>query len=88
MLEKSSVWNFCALTQTSFGGETSGSVAKSRRFSQTKNFFSASLSLVSQKPGYEVTAGTIYVPIYQVRRQNRGSLQAQKRTALTADAKF
>ena len=67
MLEKSSVWNFCALTQTSFGGETSGSVAKSRQFSQTKNFFSASLSLVSHKPGYEVTVGTIYVPIYQVR---------------------
>ena len=67
MLEKSSVWNFCALSQTSFGGETSGSVAKSRRFSQTKNFFPASLSLVSQKPGYEVTVGTVYVPIHQVR---------------------
>ena len=39
MLEKSSVWNFCALTQTSFGRETSGSVAKSWQFSQTKNFF-------------------------------------------------
>ena len=67
MLEKSSVWNFCALSQTSFGGETSGSVAKSRRFSQTKNFFPASLSLVSQKPGYEVTVGTVYVPIHQAR---------------------
>ena len=29
-----SVWNFCAVSQTSFGGETSGSVAKCRLFSQ------------------------------------------------------
>ena len=43
------------VSQTSFGGETSCSVAKCRLFSRTKNFYSASLSLVRQKPGYEIT---------------------------------
>ena len=36
--EATPVWNFCAAFQTSFGGETSGSVAICRLFSQARYF--------------------------------------------------
>ena len=51
----SSVWNFCLISQKSFGGKTSGSVAKCRLFSQatwssTKTVIWEYYGIFSQRP--------------------------------------